>query len=103
MDLAGAGARRAAWNVALLRDGLAHAYTQALLAVSAQTGPGPALAHLFPTLAVPEPWGHLVRGFYATLAACPLVWCDAQGGRWLPPTKVCDPSLDLCLLGSGRA
>ena len=30
-DMAGAGARRAAWNEALLRDGVAAAYAQTLL------------------------------------------------------------------------
>lgn len=43
-DLSGAGALRAAWNVALMRDGLAAAYTSLLLEVSQFTGPGPALA-----------------------------------------------------------
>ena len=40
--MAGAGARRAQWNVALLTDGLAPAYAALLLEVSAEVGPGPA-------------------------------------------------------------
>ncbi len=39
-DMSGAGARRAAWNMALLRDGLAPLYAQLLLEASATLGPG---------------------------------------------------------------
>ncbi len=42
-DMAGAGARRAAWNVALMRDGLAPQYLQVLLELSSELGPGPEL------------------------------------------------------------
>ena len=36
----------------------------------------------------------MAEAFYAQLADKPLVWSDAQGGRWLAPNQVC-----VCLLG----
>lgn len=42
-DMAGAGARRARWNAALLCDGVAPAYLALLGRVAAERGPGQAL------------------------------------------------------------
>ncbi len=42
-DMAGSGAARSEWNVALLRDGLAPLYGRLLAAVAAREGPGPKL------------------------------------------------------------
>jgi hypothetical protein len=41
--MAGAGARRAAWNLALMQDGLAPAYARLLVEMSAELGPTEAL------------------------------------------------------------
>jgi hypothetical protein len=41
--MAGAGARRAAWNLALMQDGLAPAYARLLVEMSGELGPTEAL------------------------------------------------------------
>lgn len=90
-DMAGAGAARAAWNTALLADGVAPAYLRLLLAAAEQLGPCPALWRLFPAgdAGAPEPWGGVARALYAQMSGAPLLWCPAPApkGAWLPPER----------------
>jgi hypothetical protein len=44
---------------------------------------------LFPlTDSLSEPWSLMAQAFYNQLTDKPLVWSDAQGGRWLAPNQV---------------
>ncbi|EFJ44918.1 hypothetical protein VOLCADRAFT_118510 [Volvox carteri f. nagariensis] len=88
-DMAGAGAARSSWNVALMADALGPCYGRVLVAVARRVGPGQQLYRLLPSLETPQPWSHLVSALYQhQLGQLPIVWTRTRAGdgRWITPT-----------------
>jgi hypothetical protein len=94
--MAGVGAKRAQWNMLLLKEVAAGAYARLLVAAASLLG-APARLHtymsLLPDHDVPQPYQALVTGLYSALAtgAYPTLYTPAQGGAWLPPAQVLLP------------
>ncbi|GAX84471.1 hypothetical protein CEUSTIGMA_g11891.t1 [Chlamydomonas eustigma] len=91
-DMSGSGASRAHWNAALLSDALAPAYARLLLEMSGveEMRLEVLYKHFPPSPAsLQPPWSSLSASFYSShLSSCPIIWTEAQGGKWLPPSKV---------------
>lgn len=73
-DMAGLGAQRAAWNMALLQDVAADAYVGLLLRASQLLGPTHAYDALWPATNVSQPWQGLVGALYGRCHDKPLMY-----------------------------
>jgi sacsin len=85
-DMAGEGAVRHEWNVALLRDVVAPTYARLLLRVIAECHADRDFVYsLWPQSLPPPPWEALARTFYSIVPKYPLVYSDVGGGKWIAP------------------
>ncbi|KAL6760935.1 hypothetical protein V8C86DRAFT_987674 [Haematococcus lacustris] len=93
-DMAGLGAKRAAWNRALLAEVAAQAWASLLVAAARELGPGPCFTALWPHAEVAEPWQALVVGLFSKLStssSLAVLHTPALGGRWMHPSALLLP------------
>ena len=82
-DMTGDGQLRSDWNVALLRDVVAPAYTRMLKQAAGVLGWNEQYFQLWPTEIGAEPWSFVTREVYSIGCQVPLLHSDVGGGRWV--------------------
>jgi len=87
-DMAGEGRMRSQWNFLLLRDVIAPLFATLVIEASKILGPIHNYYDLIPTTEPAKPWTVLYQAFYELIKDKPIIFSEASGGSWFPPTSV---------------
>ncbi|KAH7404684.1 hypothetical protein KP509_15G038000 [Ceratopteris richardii] len=92
-DMAGGGKLRSEWNQCLLKEVASSAYVRMLAWAARESGSSEDYYFLWPTNMLSEPWAALSSGIYVLAAEMdlPLLFTNANSGRWIPPSKAIFP------------
>ncbi|XP_010245479.1 PREDICTED: sacsin [Nelumbo nucifera] len=92
-DMAGGGKVRSDWNIYLLEDVVAPAYGHLLEKIAIEVGPSDLFFSFWPTKAIQEPWGSMVRKIYSCIADLGLhvLHTKARGGLWISTKQAIFP------------
>lgn len=92
-DMAGGGKQRSEWNIYLLEDVAAPAYSHLLQRVASEIGPCQLFFSLWPTAVRLEPWVSMVRKLYLFIAdfGVPVLYTKARGGQWISTRQAIFP------------
>ncbi|KAJ0094050.1 hypothetical protein Patl1_16358 [Pistacia atlantica] len=92
-DMAGGGKKRSDWNMYLLEDVVAPAYSRLLEKIASEIGPCDLFFSFWPTTIGLEPWASLVRKLYIFIADYSLrvLYTKARGGQWISTKQAIFP------------
>lgn len=95
-DMSGGGKQRSEWNIYLLEDVAAPAYSHLLQRVASEMGPCQLFFSLWPTAVRLEPWASMVRKFYLFIAdfGIPVLYTKARGGQWISTRNAIFPDFN---------
>eukprot|EP01018_Ginkgo_biloba_P011710 Gb_03748 [translate_table: standard] len=81
------GKLRSDWNVSLLEDVVAPAFSELLIKASKLLGPNELFYSLWPCGTFEEPWETLVKQIYRSLGELPILYSNIEGGKWIRPVE----------------
>ncbi|XP_020275406.1 sacsin [Asparagus officinalis] len=92
-DMAGGGKTRSEWNICLLEDVVAPAYSRLLGCIAEEIGPSDLFFSFWPTSSGLEPWASMVHKFYLSTAdlGLPVLYTKARGGQWISTRQAIFP------------
>ncbi|KAH9323717.1 hypothetical protein KI387_018356, partial [Taxus chinensis] len=84
-DMDRGGKLRSDWNVCLLEEVVAPAFSELLMKASKLLGLSEQYYSLWPCGSFEEPWETLVKQIYRNIEDFPSMYSNVEGGKWIPP------------------
>ncbi|XP_057820319.2 uncharacterized protein LOC131033191 isoform X2 [Cryptomeria japonica] len=84
-DMDRGGKLRSDWNVCLLEEVVAPAFSELLIKASKLLGPSERYYSLWPCGPFEEPWETLVKQIYRNIQELPSLYSNVEGGKWILP------------------